>query len=207
MLISNAHYVELDASAAGISPKKTIVIESKGSSRMLFWGILWTTLMTIAFGFFFYTFIADPETISFSDGYVQAINDIRNFLSRVASTSDCYFLIPFAIAFIGTGLLLIYFGLKAVYSKGWIAVTDDAIYCMRGLFYNPKKYKRFPCNTPTAQVYMLPSLEDVKRTEYKIVLGGPDGSITFASGLLEPDAIKYREMFASLLAGKEIMSL
>ena len=50
MLIPNAHYEDLDASAAGIAPQKTIVVQSKGSKKMLIFGILWTTFWTLAFG-------------------------------------------------------------------------------------------------------------------------------------------------------------
>ncbi|MBQ9243088.1 MAG: hypothetical protein IJ165_07650 [Proteobacteria bacterium] len=204
MLIPNAHYEDLDASAAGIAPQKTIVVQSKGSKKMLIFGILWTTFWTLAFGWFFYKLITDPGFFSITGGFSHTIWGTRQYVpSRPATINDSFLMILVAVGFIGGGVGLIYFGMKAAFSKAWIAVTDDAIYCMRGLSYNPKKYKKFPCKSPTAKVYQLPTSK-VGDTQYcKIVLGGPNGSITFASGLAEADANGYRQMLQNLLDGKE----
>ncbi|MBQ1926943.1 MAG: hypothetical protein II180_12590, partial [Proteobacteria bacterium] len=69
--------------------------------------------------------------------------------------------------------------------------------------YNPKKYKKFPCKTPMAKVYQLETSKTRNGNYCKIVLGGPHGSITFASGLLEADGNRYRQMLQNLLDGKE----
>ena len=203
MLIPNAHYENLDARAAGISPKTTIVVQPKGSKKMLIFGIFWTTLWTLAFGWFFYTIVTDPGFFTTVAGYKHTIFGTAYMPSRPMTLSDCVMEYIGAIGFIGVGLGLIYFGMKAAFAKAWIAVTEDAIYCMRGLSYNPKKYKKFPCKTPMAKVYQLETSKTRNGNYCKIVLGGPHGSITFASGLLEADGNGYRQMLQNLLDGKE----
>lgn len=206
MLIPSAHYEELDASAAGISPNKTIVVPAKGSKAMLIFGIVWTIFWTIAYGVIFYIFITDPSSVTIDLVHPHAWGSSYSHshnLSRVATTSDCIPFIPFAICFIGTGLLLIHFGLRAVHGKAWIAVTDDSIYCMRGGTYRPKKYKKFPRNPELSKVYSLPSTRVKDQQVYKIVLGGPYGSLTIASGLFEADARGFHKMLESLLAGED----
>lgn len=203
LLVPNAHYEDLDASAAGISPIKTIVVQCRGSKKMLIFGIFWATLWILIWGFFFYEIIYDPGFIKLGGDYVHTSYGTKYFVpSRDATLRDCILPAIVATGFIGTGLGLIYFGMKTAFAKGWIAITEAAIYCMRGLSYNPKKYKKYPCNTPMAQVYQLPTSKVGDQQYYKIVLGGPEGSITFASGLLEADANGYREMLQNLLDGK-----
>lgn len=201
-LVPNAHYEDLDASAAGISPQKTIVVQCRGSKKMLIFGIFWAALWILIWGFFFYKIIYDPGFISVGGGYVHTSYGGYYAPSEPATLRDCILPMIGAIGFIGSGLGLIYFGTKTAFAKGWIAITKAAIYCMRGLSYNPKRYKKYPCNTPMAQVYQLPTSKVGDKQYYKIVLGGPDGSITFASGLCESDANGYRKMLQDLLDGK-----
>ncbi|MBQ1926598.1 MAG: hypothetical protein II180_10840, partial [Proteobacteria bacterium] len=129
MLIPNAHYENLDARAAGISPKTTIVVQPKGSKKMLIFGIFWTTLWTLAFGWFFYTIVTDPGFFTTVAGYKHTIFGTAYVPSRPMTLSDCVMEYIGAIGFIGCGLGLIYFGMKAAFAKTRIAVTEDSIYC------------------------------------------------------------------------------
>ena len=164
---------------------QTLQLNSQASKFMLFFSILWLAISVGIFCPMLLSMFEDPSSITVNN--------------HPGTKSDIWFLLVFAVIFVGVGLIMLYFGITSCFSKTWIDVSQDSLAVERSLFRRGKKtiIKR----DPTTAVTMKSTLK-VNGTPLYAVFISYGREVKIANGLEYHQACSLVRMLKELLAAE-----
>lgn len=183
-LIPHARLEHLTTSMIDTNAFGTIIVKGHGKKIVLFMGI---------FMVFFCCIFFMP--------FALALLNETNSGKPVDKVTIIVFSL-LAVIFISLALFNLYRGVKGTFSKTWIAVDEDHLYCQYGMRYNPEKYVTIVRN-PEETIVDFESHGRINNTTvYKVIISYNNKPFTAATNLSEMDARQFKAMLEALLKAK-----